>query len=548
MSRVLRLLVPHAPIAAVMACAGVLLFWRLGAVYLWQDEAATAVMAERMLAYGKPLAYDGRNLITMDSFVDEDRATIDKRTGSAEEALRYLVARGDFRADTTWVGQPWGQFAAAAISLGLLGHGTVQARLPFALAALATVLLVYLLARRVFENSGTAVLAAALLAANAFWILESRQCRYYALSSLALLLSVAAFLRWQRGDRWGARLFVLAGWIYFQCDFGSFFPSMAILAVAAGAASWPRIGRPAAVFAALGLTVAPFAWYYGIHERLRNPSSTLETRIRGNLLNVNSFVIAFAVLVLAAWLLWRRKPEPSREQRLLLWVSVGIILSTLVWVPMVAPAAFQRYVVQLTPLAVLVTAWVATRMADAVAAKAGGPWLRPWVLVVAGVIEAGTRVTSLPGLMALTVAWGGLRPSSWLLRPELAVAVRDVFHPIPDPNRLVIEAIGPWLRPGDEILVNYEDIPLMFYTGAGVRGGVAAFRVEDHQAPPPRFLVLRRSVPFVHWTVFRREVSRYQWRPISTGAPDVVWGNFVDPTYSRPADPPEVIVAERVTP
>src|SRR5574342_446389 len=212
-----------------MLCASALLLWRLGAVYLWQDEAATAVMAERMLRYGKPLAYDGRNVITMDSFVDEDPSTVGQRTGSAEAALRYLVARGDFRADTTWVGQPWGQFVAAAASLGLLGHGTVQGRLPFALAALATGLLLYLLAARVFEDRALATLAAALLVANAFWILHSRQCRYYALSSLLLLLSVAAFLRWQRGARWGVPLFVLTAWLYFQADFGSFFPSVALL-------------------------------------------------------------------------------------------------------------------------------------------------------------------------------------------------------------------------------------------------------------------------------------------------------------------------------
>src|SRR5512137_2012600 len=131
------------PITVVLACAAALLLWRLDAVYLWQDEAATAVLAERMLKYGKPLAWDGRNLITMDSMADEDPATLHERTGNVDAMLRYLVARKDFRADTTWVNQPWGQFVAAAASLGVLGHGTWQARLPFALAGLATVLLLY---------------------------------------------------------------------------------------------------------------------------------------------------------------------------------------------------------------------------------------------------------------------------------------------------------------------------------------------------------------------------------------------------------------------
>ena len=35
------------PFLSVVTIAALLLTWRLGAVYLWQDEAATAVLAER---------------------------------------------------------------------------------------------------------------------------------------------------------------------------------------------------------------------------------------------------------------------------------------------------------------------------------------------------------------------------------------------------------------------------------------------------------------------------------------------------------------------
>lgn len=542
-----RAVARHVPIALVLAIAAVLLFWRLDAVYLWQDEAATAVMAERMLKYGKPLAYDGRNVITMDSFVDEDQSAVHERTGSAEAALRYLVARRDFRPDTTWVGQPWGQFVVAAASLGLLGHGTAQARVPFALAAIATVLLLYLLVLRVFQDRVLAVASAALVVASAFWILHSRQSRYYALSSLLLLLSVAAFIRWQRGGRWGGPLFALVGWLYFQCDFGSFFPAMAVLGVLALATSWPHVGETVAVFAGLGGAVAPFAWYYGILGRLRNPTFTFEHRFAGNLYNVNQFVVSLIVLAAAAWILWRRRADVSREQRMFLWASMGIILAMITWVPLVAPVAFHRYVVHLTPLGALVTAWTASRIADGAAARGGRPWLRPVALAGAGLLVAASGLASAPVAAALSDPERPFRP---IARPELAAALREIFAERADPNRLAIDAIAPALRPGDEILVNYEDIPFMFYTGARVRGGVAAFRAEDRQAPPPRFLVLRRSVPFVHWHVFQREASRYQWRSISTGAPDVPFGNFPDPSFVPFPSKSlyEVVVAERVGP
>jgi hypothetical protein len=42
-------------------------------------------------------------------------------------------------------------------------------------------------------------------------------------------------------------------------------------------------------------------------------------------------------------------------------------------------------------------------------------------------------------------------------------------------------------------------------------------------------MILRRSVLFVHWPVFRREMNRYDLDVVPLRAPDVVWGNNPDP-------------------
>lgn len=179
--------------AGIFAVIGILLFWRLGDVYLWQDEANTAVLAVRMLKYGKPLAYDGVNLLTNDNFGAENRETIGERTGNAKAGVEYIVRRGDLKADTAWIYHPWGQFLVAAGSIYLLGQTTVAARIPFALAGLATVFLLYRLARSATGDRRVALLSIAFLGMNAYWILHSRQSRYYALSSLCLLLTVLAY-------------------------------------------------------------------------------------------------------------------------------------------------------------------------------------------------------------------------------------------------------------------------------------------------------------------------------------------------------------------
>src|SRR5208282_6062480 len=88
--------------------AALLLLWGLGNPYLWQDEAATAVL--------------------------------DQRTASAQAAVEYYIRRGDLKADTSWKWQPWGQFVVAALSFKIFGATTIAARLPFALAGIITVL------------------------------------------------------------------------------------------------------------------------------------------------------------------------------------------------------------------------------------------------------------------------------------------------------------------------------------------------------------------------------------------------------------------------
>jgi len=119
-----------------------------------------------------------------------------------------------------------------------------------------------------------------------------------------------------------------------------------------------------------------------------------------------------------------------------------------------------------------------------------------------------------------------------------------------DPNRAAIEWVRERAGPTDEILVTYEDLPLQFYLPNPVRGGIPAFRVEDRSAEP-RFLVLRRSVPFLHWPVFQREIARYAWQRFELAAPDIVYGNNPDPSWQpawTPEAPPLVVAERRATP
>ncbi len=519
--------------------AAVILLWGLGNPYLWQDEAATAVLAQRMLRLGKPLAYDGLNLITIDHSAAENSNNIDQRTRDPQSAIDFYIERGDFKHDTAWKWQPWGQFVVAALSFKILGATTIAARLPFAIAGIVTVLLLFDFTLKYFEDFQLAVLASSFLLLNAYWILHSRQCRYYSLSSLFLMLTIAAYVRWQWGGRWGAALFVGAAWCWFQMDYGTLWPVLTVLFIDALIAQRRCWWRPLLVAAALAATIAPFAYYYELWGRLSVRDGTWHQRFMLNLFNLNEYVAPVLIIGAAiAVLITRSKILPAPERRLIL-VMCAIFGLLLFWIPTVTPAPFLRYVVAAAPLGCLLTAWVLVRLGSSHRAIT---WVGAAVFVF-------TPWLGLP-LHAVPLKQRDIT----VIRPELRILFKNVFGHPADPNRLVVEWLKQNAAPNDEILINYEDIPLMFYLPNPIRGGIAAFRAEDDARKPPDFLVLRRSADFGHWDVYQREMRRYRWDPVPLQAPDIKCGNCPDPIAQEfqaegygAASAKPIFIARRVT-
>ena len=518
--------------------AAILLFSGLWRPYLWQDEAATAVLAHRMLHYGRPLAYDGINLITIDHSIAETSGNIGERDHDPQSAVAFYIQRGDLKRDSAWKWQPWGQFVVAAASLKLFGETTFSARLPFAIAGVITVLVLFEFALRYFGGLRIAALSGVFLLFNAYWILHSRQCRYYALSSMFLLLTIYMYARWQRGAKWGAQFFVVAAWCWFQVDYGTLWPVLAVLFADAFIADRTRWWRPLLVMSALAATISPFAYYYELWGRLSVREGTWLQRFLLNLFNINEYLLPILVAAIAFVLVVRRPRNLESSERRFAGIVLTIFAALLFWVPSVAPAPFLRYVIATAPLACLLTSWTLVRLVNN----------RSQGLIWAGaILYVLTPWLSLP-LHALPMRQRELG----LVRPELAVMRKNIFGHPDDPNKPVIDWLKQNARPNDEILINYEDIPLMFYLPNPIRGGIAAFRAEDDDLRPPDFIVLRSSADFGHWPVFQRALARYEWEQIPIQAPDIPCGACPDPTVQepqtdRPSQPPvHIFVARRL--
>jgi 4-amino-4-deoxy-L-arabinose transferase-like glycosyltransferase len=160
---------PHWPLLILAAIALALVLTNLGRDYLWADEGDTAVLASNILKFGVPKAWDGV------TFTDSD----------------FGARVND---DLLMVSTPWVQYYIAAASFFFFGETAFAARLPFALAAAATVVLGYFLIWRVTTNRWASFCAAFLMVCSVQFLLYARQSRNYSLNMLLTCALIWLFL------------------------------------------------------------------------------------------------------------------------------------------------------------------------------------------------------------------------------------------------------------------------------------------------------------------------------------------------------------------
>jgi 4-amino-4-deoxy-L-arabinose transferase-like glycosyltransferase len=482
--------------AAILLVAGVLIFMRLGKPLLWQDEAQTALLARTVVQHGIPLGHDGANGLSQE--------------GGAE-----------YGPGLRWTWHPWLPFYVLAAFFRVAGESTFIARLPFAIFGWLTVLAAALLAGELFGSRRARAFAALVLAADVPFLVLSRQCRYYSLTTFLAILALWAYRRGVNGSRAAPYLLCALSVLLLHTHYVTF---AAVVLTVIGDALWLHRGALArtilacavATVCAGSLLAFTAGMPYGKRYELLGMTKIGEflASFSGQLLHyVFTWPLIAGLFVFAVMALVRYEPRPSEALVLpVLFVVVNVVLFAVA-----AYAPFFRNLAAVIP----VCAVLVGRAADVA-------WQR--------------RPLLGSGLLALAIAG-----------QPLGSFAGELTHDFVGP----LEGLVPYLnangRDGDVVAVTYEDLPLKLYTRMRVVGGLTG---EDlGPALAARWIVLRQYTITEEDARVAEFLKAHIWWPlyenVTLSAPDTPWENRESPQehlYRTAEGEPPVVVFKRTSP
>lgn len=367
-------------------------------------------------------------------FVNLDaNALWDTKESYGAETPREMLESGDlsapmFNYQPRTVKPPLGYWVVA-LSYRLFGIGEFAVRLPSALAAAGTILLVWRIARLLF--SPWAALAAAAMAATTprFYII-ARKDPLDAMLLFWLVASAWFLLRSERDRSLGA-------WLLAWLCAGLGFLTKGPIALLIPGASWlaahlwarPRPlspGRVVLAAAAFAAVVAPwYLWTYGRHGTLYITGFLLQDNLgrylsqsfgpaRGPWYYCTVFVVDFfpwsPLAVAAAVELWRRRGAAHRtfaDAFLVIWPLFVFLFFSL------SRNKQEYYILPMYPI---LSVWIA----GAAESRAGKAW--GWALLAAGLTLLGLGI-------AVPLAWSSVMPlvtTSLLLPPVLVLLLGSI--------------------------------------------------------------------------------------------------------------------------
>ncbi len=318
-------------------------FWRLDGARLWRDEASTANWARAMVQTGSwlPQVYDGHQLMV--------------QGGDGHDFGDHFLP----------IMQSWLQFYVCAFSFKLFGVSTFSARFLFSLISALGILVVFRIARQIFDEKWLAYLTAALTALSAHYLVYARHARYYGLVFFFSLLTVYEIISYlkdrKRGERWTfyLKLYLYALVLYFSnyFSFGIFWASLSLFMLFVG--DRKLLLRYALTSGLIVLTILPE--FYFIHLQFMPRSDAAKNHWLMWRLNFDivyqrvQLILPVMFLIGFSFLTFWKKSKASAAMRWQLAFLITIFLvSPLIAFTVAGERAIIRYYVHVLPVAILI--------------------------------------------------------------------------------------------------------------------------------------------------------------------------------------------------
>ena len=493
----------HKYLLAILLLGSVLLFKNLDNIYLWQDEAETALLAQNILTYGYPRAWDGKNIISQN-------------------------AERDFNQHYVWTWSPWLQLYITAGSFRLFGANTLAARFPFVLIAIASLSLLYFFTVRLHGSKRVAETATLLMATSIPFLLHARQCRWYMAAVFSTLWLLYAYLMLQKQEKRGTVHCALASLLLFFSNYLIYLSVMGGIILHYLYCRWQGCARPSfrsiltptavALMAIVPWIIYSRAWdKSNPFEEYKMPLvSRVQLIFAKNILYMNSFIFPLLFAAALAWILFKRRKgddETSRANSMLILIIIACTIAVLSAMPWM----YFRYLIALVPLCCVLLALVIDRIMVFSKAVAGSVM----VLLIF------TNVFSLT-----------LPP--YALRFDFLNYLYEITHDYDGPNEGIVTYLRTHGHQDQFVITNYGQLPIIFYTGMRAIG----FGQNLRTSGKADWIIIRKGRGDQEY--LRSLCAQYQ--AITIDYPDIPWENRPDPShhyYRTVSKAPRVVIHKK---
>jgi hypothetical protein len=302
--------------------------------------------------------------------------------------------------------------------------------------------------------------------------------------------------------------------------------------------------------AVLVLFIAPWAVYLQTWARGRFFFDIY--RFAGHLAHyvvyITGWVLPWPLLLLFMYLHRRRRRDWDEASYFSLYILV--IVTTVLFLSATFIWQYFSYIVQLVPLLMVILAATILRITDRSPALA---YALVALLVATNVLHAFPY--ALP--IARSFKWASLAPRQYLaetdalitaaggLHFDLAHYAYELTHDYDGPDEGIVLYLQAHAAADDIVMTNYGELPVAFYTGLHVAGGLGTYRLEE--VTRPEWVINRQDGPYSDDLALL--ITQGSYEAIAIPYPDILWGNRPVPEYHKFATVrgvPDVIIHRRI--